>query len=193
MKLHSIVIDDFFDSGFLIRAHAISTAYKDQLSTDGVVYPDISIEIPEEIKQEFKDKLETLVGGKIKEFTPFLRLSRQGVPVPHQAHTDAILGQWTALVYLNRPEQCIGGTSLLKHVSGMDTHPSTPEQEELWRQDTNDPTKWLSIGGCAMAFNRLYMVDSRLFHRAEPIGGFGDSNETGRLVMVAFFTLEERK
>lgn len=193
MKLHSIIIDDFFDSPFLIRAHAMSNEYADQLSPDGVTYPDISIEIPEDIKAEFKTKLEALVGGKIKEFTPFLRLSRQGVPVPHQAHTDAILGQWTALVYLNRPEHCIGGTSLLQHVSGMDTHPETPEQEALWRQDTNDPTKWLSVGGCAMKFNRLFMVDGRLFHRAEPIGGFGDSKDNGRLVMVAFFTLAERE
>ena len=41
-----------------------------------------------------------------------------------------------------------------------------------------------------MAFmeeNKACVFDAYRMHRSEPIGGFGDNNENGRLVMVAFF------
>lgn len=155
---------------------------------DGVFYPDIA-EIPDDIEQEVKNIIKTTMGFEPNIKTMFLRLSKKGVNAPHQAHTDLSLGEYSLMLYMNRKQDCQGGTSLLQHKeTGMIWNPTTSEQEAIWREDTNKPDAWRITDSISMAENKACIFHSGFYHRAEPIGGFGDDNKNGRLVLTAFFS-----
>lgn len=146
---------------------------------DGVFYPGVSLEIPENIQQEVKSRIERAMDKEVSINAIFLRLSTKGMFAPHQAHHDGIMGQYSLMLYLNRPEHCMGGTSFVRHISGDDL--------ARWEIDHSDPTKWEITDLCVMEPNKACIFNAELMHRAEPIGGFGDSPENGRLVLTAFF------
>jgi hypothetical protein len=187
MTPHSIIIDDFLPDFDGWREWADTAKYDPiENPVDGVVYPGICTAIPSFGTQQ---RLSLVMGTNVKVRTLFMRLSLEGIAVPHQAHTDAVMGEFSLMLYLNRAEHCRGGTSLVRHVSGMDSHPTTPEQVALWEQDTNAPDRWSIYSMAEMKPNRAFIFRSDLFHRAEPIGGFGAGPTNGRLVLTAFFDL----
>lgn len=187
-----MAIDDFLPAAHfkVFREHCDRKKFKDVVNpTDGVTYPLISTEIPSLITLHVKQRLLELWPGGVEIHTMFLRLSPAGVPVPHQAHTDSTMGQYSLMVYLNKRRHCQGGTSLLRHrETGLLGDPLTAEQAKLWARDANDPSAWDTIGMCPMAPNRGFVFDARRFHRAEPIGGFGKASRDARLVLTAFFS-----
>lgn len=188
MKLHSLIIDDFFEDGREVRDEALKLSYEGVTSPfDGVFYPNISLKVPGPILDEMLNKLSTII-EPVKRSTNFIRLSTEGTMAPHQAHTDKIMGKYTALIYLNEIFPKDSGTTILEHSSGlMASHPKTKTEEEIWARDTNDSQMWKIVGNCPMKFNRLFVIDSELFHRSEPVGGFGSTIEDGRLVLISFF------
>jgi hypothetical protein len=174
------IIDDFLPADVfnLLRTHCDQELYSGVVNpADGVLYPGISIDIPEVVLRFF---------GRPKFI--FMRLSLAGVPVPHQAHTDALMGNESLMFYLNRPEHCQGGTALVRHKeSGLWRNPVTSKAEEIWQRDTNVPEAWEVYDMAHMQTNRAVLFDANLMHRAEPIGGFGNSPQNGRLVLTAFY------
>lgn len=194
MRLYSTIVDDFFDDPQSVRNYAIKQKFVDVTSpVDNITYPDICLDLSQEIKDELHSKLALLMGKKVSKSVEFLRLSRKGIKLPYQAHTDTAMGKYTALVYLNLPEDCIGsGTSLVKHINGMEFNPATQEGVDVWARDTNVYDNWKVNLFCPAAFNRLLLFNADLFHRAEPPQGFGDSLENGRLVLICFFNTEEK-
>lgn len=196
MKFHSAIIDNFLNNGDLFRRYAIKQSYEGVVNPqDNVLYPDISIKIPEEVRLEINSKALMAVTQNENAFIEpkalFMRMSKTGVHVPHQAHTDKNIADYTLLLYLNKDEDCQGGTDVLEHIEGMKIHPQTEEEIELWKRDTNTPEQWIKTGFCPMKFNRAFILRSDLFHRAQPLGGFGDTNENGRLVLTLFFNIKE--
>lgn len=184
---HSLVIDHFLPDLQGWREWADTATYEDVVNPlDGVSYPGICKDVP---AYGTRKRLESVMGSAVRINTIFTRLSLAGVPVPHQAHTDAVMGQFSLMVYLNRAEHCRGGTSLVRHVNGMDRNPLDEEQRMTWERDTNIPEMWKPYSMCNMQPNRAFIFQADLMHRAEPIGGFGDSPENGRLVLTAFFDL----
>jgi hypothetical protein len=156
---------------------------------DGVAYPHINTKVPELYRDEITAKLADTIGKPIELHTLFMRLSPEGVKAPHQAHTDAVMGQYSAMIYMNYRIHCQGGTAILRHVSGMlDEHPDDCGTGLIWAKDCNYPDKWREIAFCPMRPNRAFVFDSKLFHRAEPIEGFGRDPRNARLVMTAFFS-----
>lgn len=202
MNLHSCIIDNFLNDSESFRKYAISRSYKGVKNPqDNVTYPDVTIDIPEYIKSEIIIKVSQLLtpyaenrhnGADIDCKMMFMRMSKEGVYAPHGAHTDKNIADYTFLLYLNKDEDCRGGTSVLEHLSGMNIHPQSQEEIDLWKQDTNAHDKWIKTGFCPMKFNRAFILRSDLFHRAEPIGGFGSTNEDGRLVLTSFFNVKEK-
>lgn len=191
MNFHSIIIDDFLDKGEDFRKYAINQSYDGVTSPwDNIKYPDISIKVPENIQREIKYIIEDMTGAYVHVQSIFMRMSKEGVQAPHQAHTDKIMGDYTFLLYLNKDEDCIGGTDILEHIDGMKVHPTTKEEIALWEKDTNIPEKWVKTGFCPMKFNRAFILRSDLFHRSQPLGGFGTTAENSRLVLVMFFNLQ---
>lgn len=188
MKLHSLIIDDFLDQFDALRAYADDADYQTiENPVDQVRYPGICSVIPEDVRNEVQDRLSIVTGREIEITYLFMRLSLAGVPVPHQAHTDISMGTYSLMLYLTRGEHCQGGTSLVRHLNGMDRNPISAEEEALWKRDTNEPSQWNPYMTCEMRPNRAFIFDAALMHRAAPLNGFGDSPHNGRLVLTAFF------
>lgn len=192
MQLHSMTIDNFLADFDGARTWADEAHYGLIVNPiDGVVYPGINTDIPQNLRDEVQFKLQLALGGSAKINMIFTRLSLQGVEVPHQAHNDATHGMMSLMVYLNRPEHCKGGTEFVTMSGDMEYGPADDYELEKWRMWTNEPPLWDRSGICNMKPNRAFIFDSRLMHRALPIGGFGDSPANGRLVLTAFFDLPQ--
>lgn len=174
------IIDDFLPAEVFsaLRKHCDKISYQGVVNpVDGIVYPDISVDIPEQVK---------LFMGNPK--TIFMRLSLCGVKAPHQAHTDTLMGRESFMLYLCRSEHCQGGTSLVEHIeTGMRSDPKNQEEEAIWKRDTNNPKAWRAYDMARMQPNRAVFFAASLMHRAEPVGGFGTDAKNGRLVLTAFY------
>ena len=183
------VIDDFLDDFNWFRLYLDSLTYAGQINpVDGVEYPGINVQIPIGINADVITKLQRTVGRRVSRVTVFLRMTREGEDVPHQAHNDATMGQYGMILYLNRQEHCGGGTSFVRHIeTGLDRNPVNAEEEAAWKADTNTHEAWDVTRRVDMAPNRALIFDTHLMHRAEAPSGFGSSAKNGRLVMVCFF------
>lgn len=115
-------------------------------------------------------------------------------------HADSNIGTYTAILFLNTPEQCRGGTAFWRY-KPYNWH-MLPTQAELAAQGIDDkPEMWdrlLAEGHeerhwqmheyVHMCFNRLLIFDARLFHSRFPKQAFGSGVETGRLIKLFFMT-----
>lgn len=179
MALVSIV-DDFFAEFDKIRNHSISVPYDGEVNpVDGVLYPDISTNIHPSAAAQ----LIGFLGGN--NHFMFMRLTTKNTKTaPHQAHNDASMGRATCLVYINPGE---GGTSILDHRDGGMMYSVSDCDIDKWHKDTNNYDAWVIKEYIRIKPNRLVLFPSSLMHRAEPVGGFGNNAEDGRLVLTCFY------
>ena len=184
-----IIIDNFINDFDSFRSHCDDVSYNGIVNPkDGVFYAGVSLDIPKSVGDEVVSKIIASMGRDIKVNAMFLRLRTEGVQEPHQAHTDAIMGRYSLMLYLNKLEDCEGGTSLVLHKrTGLDCNPINKKQLDVWAEDKNKPRKWQIYKMASMVPNRGFLFDANLMHRAEPIGGFGDSEKNGRLVLTVFY------
>lgn len=185
-----IIVGNFLNNFDAMRNHFDWLAYDGITNpADGVFYPGVTTDIPEVVRQEVVEKVQSLMGQQVTMNSMFLRLSTEGTYAPHQAHTDALMGQLSLMLYLNREEDCQGGTSFLMHEDGMSSTPNNTAELETWENDHSNPDKWEAVSLCEMEPNRACIFDANLMHRAEPVGGFGEGPADGRLVLTMFFDL----
>lgn len=189
--METIIIDNFLDDYSWFRGYCDLLSYKGEINVvDGVMYPGINTCIPLGISAEVAYKLNNEVSGTIASATMFLRMTKEGENVPHQAHNDTTMGTHGCVLYLNRPEHEDGGTSFVKHVDeGMENGPEDDRQQGIWKRDTNIPDKWEITKMADMKSNRAIIFDTSQMHRPEPPLGFGHTNKESRLVLVCFFTV----
>lgn len=177
--LHSVIYDDFLPNFSEWRSWADTLKFPPVVNeVDGVTYPGICTAVP---TFGMRKLLAAVMGREVQLNALFLRLSLAGVSVPHQAHHDAVMGDFSLMLYMNRAEHCRGGTSLIEHVDGE-------PDVATWERDTNVPEKWRVISLAQMRPNRAFIFRSNLWHRAEPLGGFGADATDGRLVLTAFYS-----
>ncbi|HJT11980.1 MAG TPA: DUF6445 family protein, partial [Dongiaceae bacterium] len=126
-----------------------------------------------------------------------LRLTLAGDVGRYCVHVDVGV-DWSGVLYLNRPEQCCGGTHFFRHrATGTDHAPmaatdlarcnaETPREalDRILGQDSNDERQWEPLLTVPMRFNRLVLFRPLLWHSAGD--GFGNSIEDGRLVQLFF-------
>lgn len=175
-----MIIDSFHPEYEQLRELADVCDYRDVVNPDdGVIYPGIC---PME-DLGIAELLAQAIGRPVSINKQFLRLSLAGCEPPHWAHHDGVMGDYSLMLYLCRPEHCKGGTALLEHVQhGLDV------PEDIWRRDTNRRERWQVTSTCPMASNRAFIFRSGLWHAAMPFGGFGQDAYDGRLVLTAFFS-----
>lgn len=175
-----IVIDDFLDSYSELKELSLTCSFDDKTnSVDGVTYPHIFEGIPDNIREEIIVKI-----GSSREFM-FMRMSPKGVSVPHIAHTDNSMGDYSLMLYLNSGP---GGTSFLRHKqTGICYAPEDEVFVGLVSQDINSIDAWAITESVPMKENRALIFNSHFFHRAEPIGGFGDTQLNSRIVLTCFY------
>lgn len=185
-----IVIDDFLSQFAELQAYAKTAEFTDVVNEfDGVTYPLICADIPEAIKESIFSGIELAMGNFSKP-TTFMRRSPAGVPCPHQVHSDLSMGTHSLMLYLNDEEHCEGGTSFLSHrLTGIGYNPQIPEVVDVVTADQNKPEAWDVREFVLMRPNRAVIFDAARLHRAEPIGGFGDTPENTRVVLTCFFTV----
>jgi hypothetical protein len=94
------------------------------------------------------------------------------------------MGDYTFLLYM---QDGPGGTSFVRHKEqGMEHGPADDQELAAWKKDTNIPDAWEINGIVGMKENRACIFDSSFMHRAEPVEGFGNDVDDGRLVLTAF-------
>lgn len=192
MKINSLIVDEFFEPivASQLRLETVTKEFKDHMNpVDGVTYPGI-LRADEVVRSLVETSLLSHFDyAKIKLKDVFFRLSIWGTSAPQQAHTDVTMGKYTLLVYMNDVyPKVYCGTTILEHASGMmPTNPQNSYQELVANNDKNNAQAWTIVGMCQAKFNRAFIIRSDLFHRSEPVGGFGVDNIDGRLVLCAFF------
>jgi len=189
MKLHTLIVDHFIPEFDRVREFADVADYQPHVSSaDGVEYPFIC-PAPDFVSELAYSSIKKIMGRSIDIRHIFFRASPEGVHVPNQVHNDISMGEYSLMVYMNRREDCTGGTSFLRHKEmGFDRNTERGEDLEAAIQDSNNSDKWTVTMMCPMETNRAIIFSAELMHRAEPVGGFGFGNEA-RVVLTAFFDL----
>lgn len=184
-----IVIDHFLPEFDELQKHAQTAKFTNVVNDfDGVTYPLICADIPNHLKLSILCLIAKHASAPISP-TIFIRRSPAGVPCPHQAHSDRSMGRFSLMLYLNAEKDCEGGTSFLSHrATGIAYNPEHPDATAVVVADQNNPDAWDIRGMAEMRPNRAVIFDAARFHRAEPVGGFGDTPENTRVVLTCFFS-----
>lgn len=189
-----IVADNFTPNVEGLREKVLSSEFKTETGPDGFEYTGICLEnLP-----DLDDRISELVGFKIKEVFSCYRLNYV-LEVPHNfVHSDRICGEYGGILYLNTPEQCLGGTAFWRHKhcgwdampkdeeleeKGVDTEAFGREMMEEWKQ--REP--WDMTGFVGMKSNRFLTYPTRQFHSRYPHEAFGDSKDNARLIWAVFY------
>lgn len=183
-----IVIDDFLPEFEELQSYAKTATFADVVNeVDGVTYPLICDEIPNHLRL-------AVLCAIAKHFdlpespAMFMRRSPEGTHCPHQVHSDASMGTHSLMLYLNDEEDCEGGTSFLSHrATGIAYNPESQEATAIIVNDQNNPVAWRIRETVPMQPNRAVIFDADRLHRAEPVGGFGDTPDNTRVVLTCFF------
>lgn len=183
-----LVVDDFLPEFAELQSYAKSAVFTDVVNeADGVTYPLICAEIPTDLKFAIYAALEKHFCAPVSP-TIFMRRSPVGIDCPHQVHSDASMGTHSLMLYLNDEEDCEGGTSFLSHrQTGIAYNPEDPIATSIIVKDQNDDEAWQIREMVDMHQNRAVIFDAARLHRAEPVGGFGDTPENTRVVLTCFF------
>jgi hypothetical protein len=196
MAISFIVIDDFLADPEEIRQRALGLSYE----TSGAYPGRNSIE---RIKIEgLAEEVSFIVQERLCEPDPpqshgKCRLTLASDNEPGRIHVDPSF--WSGILYLNRPEDCQGGTEFYRHLpTGTDEvqrtiddlnrfgYASSSEMShQILEKDGSDRSKWELTMTVPMRFNRLLLLRPWLWHTSGP--GFGDTVENGRLVYLMFF------
>ena len=116
----------------------------------------------------------------------FFRQSPAGQKEPHFIHTDADMGDWTAILYLtpNAPEG--DGTTFWRHLPTGEIENATPHLRSEEGQKP-DPANWRAWFRVAAVFNRLLVFPSSYFHSRAIFANYG-RGAGARLTQVTFGT-----
>jgi hypothetical protein len=198
MMISHLIIDDFLSNPDEVRAQALKLNY--QKPAEKTYFPGTNSDLP-------------LIINGLDEFVQNI-LQESLVPAPGTSHGKcriAMAGEqglgnvhidkahWSGILYLNKPEQCSGGTDFFRHIpTDSERAPVFPEDLakfgyqkpiEVWDdfllRDSNDQTKWEKVFHVPMRYNRLALFRPWFWHNAGP--GFGSTLEDARLVMLFFY------
>jgi hypothetical protein len=179
-------IDNFHPFPEKLRELALQQQFIDWMGPDGEVYKRVAIlEIP-----GIRDMIEGLFGPVDMHGMAF-RLNYNEEEPNAAIHSDLGWGTHALVHYLCEGE---GGTAFWRHKESGSVRIDTGDNwlfEKVVR-DWNDELKWSMREMHHVKFNRALIYESALFHSRYPFKAFGDSPETGRLIVVAFFTPENK-
>lgn len=163
-----------------LLAAAQSSEFNDVANPiDGIVYPLISLDIPDLVRKE----IEFLTKTPVKML--FMRRSPKGVHCPNPYHHDGSHGRTSFMLYLNESEG--SGTAFVRHrPTGAAYAPEIESIAQHLRDDTALFNAWELVGFCEAKPNKACMFNAELLHAAYPLGGHGEG-EGARCVLTAFF------
>jgi hypothetical protein len=115
-----------------------------------------------------------------------MRRTPLGTDAPNPVHSDASMGDYSCMLYLN--DRKGAGTSLVYHKeTGIAINPESQVLVDLINIDSDDPGKWGVFMFAEMCENLAFIFRSDFLHRADPIEGFGEGANS-RTVLTCFFS-----
>ena len=173
-----VYIDNFYKNPNMVRNLAIkSPPTSDPRILGGVtgsrvasffdfqhIYP-VWVEIAQGVfglKKEEEDKFEASMFS-----TPFsvnVTQSKDRPDLPHIDLPDITSRGWAGLIYLNKGDECKGGTGFYTYKG----HQVNPKQDGLWDKDyvCDSIGPWELMHLAEMKFNRMIMYPSNVLHGA---------------------------
>lgn len=192
MRPSIAIFDDFLECPLVAREEILAGKFEDYQSPwDSVVYPDINKNLPDWVKEYVGRRLAQITGGTVEVHAMFARATTSKTPAaPHKIHSDKIMGQYSAHIYLSRDWPEGAGTSFWDHVTEGPKH-TDETNVDVVVADANNASLWVPVFTAQGKFNRVILHDACYWHCAEPVGGWGDGLEDGRLVLTCFFSVAE--
>jgi Family of unknown function (DUF6445) len=195
------LLDDFAADALAVRQRVIAGGFKTETGPDGALYSGISqYEVP-----HWHELIAEFAGGPIVPRLSCFRLNLAGEFPNTFVHSDDICAQYASIVYLNRPEDCRGGTAFWKHKAlqvdrlppaetlvsgGMNPEAFYALMEREWQVKD----AWEQVAVAEMRFNRFIAYPTSFFHSRWPFEAFGTTPEDGRLIWVCFFdTVKDKR
>lgn len=204
------VIDDFLEDVAAYRIGALGQAFR-QTQYEDQNYPGMQTDgMP---CQEIMERISTILRRPIKTLSPdngVYRLSFGHSTARTDIHVDNETGEsgsfYAAVLYLNPPRQCQGGTSFWRHLpTGWEKRPSQGELRAAGYADFKAFQKrwlpnhrvlpfgqlkeqreaWQAVLEVPMRQNRLIIYRGDYFHSITDV--FGATPEDARLVQLFFF------
>ena len=147
------------------------------------IYP-IWVEIAQNVfglKKEEQEKFEASMFS-----TPFsvnVTQSKDRPDLPHIDLPDVTSRGWAGLIYLNKGDECNGGTGFYTYKG----HQVNPKQDGLWDKDyvCDSIGPWELMHLAEMKFNRMIMYPATVMHTPYDKPGFFEGDDY-RLVQVFF-------
>lgn len=186
--------EDFARDALAVREAVIASEFTSEQGPDGGTYTGISqYPVP-----QWHTRIAELVGHAIVPKLSCFRLNLAG-ELPHSwVHSDDICAQYASVLYLNAPEQCIGGTAFWRHtalaIDRLPTHAELAARNihadwfyAMMSREWKDITYWEQTELREMRWNRFITYPTCLFHSRYPFEAFGDSVSNGRLIWICFY------
>lgn len=139
------------------------------------------ISLPEPDKDVLRNRIAELF-PKLSSTLSFFRQSPEGQEEPHFIHTDIDMGDWTALMYLNRNPPRDDGTSFWEYSPSGEIGSTVPHERS---EDGKTSDKWSLRGTIQAKFNRMIMFPSSYFHSRAIYDNWGNA-DNARLTQVVF-------
>lgn len=193
----SFVIDNFFDDPELERAKALVSEFKDT-EHNGMTYGGIC-QVQDDASFSKIQSALSLADASSKEC--FYRRYLPGQESVDFIHNDSLIGTFSAIAFLNSPEQCNGGLAFWRHkLLGWDQHPNAQQctamgllDKDPWFQrvfeDGHREELWEMTDYVPMKFNRCVVFYSPTFHSRYPKEAIGSEAADCRLIKTFFYKL----
>lgn len=171
-----LVIDNFLPMPNIVRVRALKGAFVDVPLGD-----DLFKNIQPAGITDAVDELRARWPG-LRPQLSFFRKSPRGQIEPNYVHTDALMGDLTAILYLN-PTPALGdGTTFWRYT---ETGEKEPQDDGDRRDEWADATKWEQWATVAATFNRLLLFRAPLYHSRSIPENYGTGDDA-RLIQVIF-------
>lgn len=186
---HICIFDEVFAYPKLVLRDICALGFKDVVSTDGITYPGIAQPIPQWIQKQVICSLRNIFNEPLCINHMFARYTSPAIPAaPNKIHADTIMGEFAAHIYLSKDWPSDSGTSFWSHELFGDAHDAKTHTPDAVNAAANDHTQWQHKFTVPGKFNRMLLHDAKLWHCAEPVGGWGVGPASARLVLTTFFS-----
>jgi hypothetical protein len=169
------VVDHVLPDPDAYRRFALAQTFRTYEFGAAVFHGIAPVECPPELLDKVRDKLPT-----VSPILSFFRQSPAGQREPNYIHSDAEMGDWTGILYLNPDRPRDDGTAFWKHRA------TGARIGDAWEVDGKHPERWDECGIVAGDYNRLLLFRSPLYHSRVLVDNYGQG-DGARLIQVVFF------
>lgn len=187
MNVNLIVADDFLPNPEQVREAALKSDFGPRVH-DGVTYQGVGVSN----QPDFSPLLANLLGSNVAIRMSFFRCMVEGEEPTSYIHADNACAAFAGVLYLNKPEQCRGGTAFWRHkqTDWTSWYPGYgPEVAKKIQADGQDESLWVQESLIGMRFNRFITYPTTQFHSMYPKAPWAKDRENARLIWACFYDI----